>query len=59
MGCRAEIATRAGLSKATVWRLANSANADHMAETVAKIGELHDRVVGDGEPRMFHATPAR
>jgi transcriptional regulator with XRE-family HTH domain len=37
---RAEIATRAGVSRATVWRLANGICADHLSSTVQRIEQL-------------------
>lgn len=37
---RKEIAQRAGVSRATVWRLANDTNRDHLSGTVAKIERI-------------------
>ena len=37
---RAEIAQRAGVSRATVWRLANRIGSDHLSGTVQRIETL-------------------
>ena len=52
---RAEIAAQAQISRTTIWRLANSANRDHLRETISRVERLHERV-GGGEARVFHAT---
>ena len=48
---RSEIAERAGLSKATIWRGLNAANRDYLGETTSRVEKLNERV-GGGD-RMF------
>jgi transcriptional regulator with XRE-family HTH domain len=37
---RADIAKKTGISKTTIWRLANNANADHLSGTVTRMERL-------------------
>jgi hypothetical protein len=45
---RAEIAEKMGDSRANLWRLANSANRDHLSTTVERVERLHELIVGVG-----------
>lgn len=53
---RADIATRAGLSRATVWRLVNEPRQISF-ETAARLDRLHVKVCGEsGLAKVFSAA---